>query len=70
MQSPVTKTLSTLSAGSLTVTHNLGVRYPTVVVADNNNLKIGGVDNVTYTSTTALSLDAKTERFGFYIIKL
>jgi hypothetical protein len=49
-------TSATLVSGILTVTHNLGKRYGNVNVVNNSNQLIIP-DNVTYTSTTALSID-------------
>ena len=46
-----------LTAGVLTVTHNLGVRYHNVSVYDNSGVKIGEPDAVTDSSTTALTVD-------------
>ncbi|MBL1176876.1 hypothetical protein [Pantanalinema sp. GBBB05] len=45
-----------LTAGVLTVTHSLGRRYLPVTIADNNNKQIIP-DEITFTSTSALSVD-------------
>lgn len=51
-----TFTNATLTAGVLTVTHSLGRRYLPVTIADNNNKQIIP-DEITFTSTSALSVD-------------
>lgn len=52
-----TFTNASLVGGILTVTHNLGRRVVPVTIADNNNRRIGGADNVTYTSTSQCAID-------------
>lgn len=51
-----TFTNASLTAGVLTVTHNLGQQYVTVTVVD-NNAKVILPDEITFSSTTALSVD-------------
>ena len=47
-----------LTSGVLTVTHNLGVQYPShIAVYDNNDDLVGLVDEITAASTTALIID-------------
>ncbi|MEP1076524.1 hypothetical protein NDI52_14070 [Leptolyngbya sp. PL-A3] len=52
-----TFTNATLVAGVLTVTHNLGNQCPDVRIIDNSGKAIGEPDEITYTSTTALTCD-------------
>jgi hypothetical protein len=52
-----TFTSASLSSGILTVNHNLGAQICTWAIADNNNKAIGGVDDITFTSTTTLTVD-------------
>jgi hypothetical protein len=49
-------TNANLTAGILTVTHNLGVQYGSVTIVDNTGKEILP-DDVTFTSTTALAVD-------------
>lgn len=49
-------TNATLTAGILTVTHNVGQQFVQVIVADNNN-KVVQPDDITMTSATALAVD-------------
>jgi hypothetical protein len=51
-----TFTSGNISAGVLTVTHNLGRQIVPIAIADNNSLMIIP-DNITFTSATALSVD-------------
>ncbi len=52
-----TFTNSNLTSGLLTVTHNLGNKYVSVFVYDDNDKLILDVDDVTATSTTAATID-------------
>ena len=49
-------TNTTLVAGVLTVTHNVGQQFVQVIVTDNNN-KVVQPDDITMTSATALAVD-------------
>ena len=47
-----------LVSGVLTVTHNLGVQYPTgVAIYDNNNKKIGLPDDIEGVSESVMEID-------------
>jgi hypothetical protein len=52
-----TFTNASLASGVLTITHNLGRQICEVTIADNANKAIGAPDDITYTSTTSLSID-------------
>jgi hypothetical protein len=52
----LTFTAGNLTAGILTVTHNLSQQYPLVIVSDNNN-KVILPDEITCSSTSVLAID-------------
>lgn len=55
-----TFTNATLSSGILTITHNLNRKFVDVVIADNNDRKIGNPDQITYTNNNSLQVDLTT----------
>lgn len=50
-------TNASLTAGVLTITHNLGNQYPMVVIANNDNAAIAYPDGISFTSTSACNVD-------------
>lgn len=52
-----TFTNASLTAGVLTVTHNLGRQVVKVQIADDTNKDVAGVDDITFSSTSQLTID-------------